>query len=73
MMILYWFGHRRLYASPYDRRAPFIVSQKHKEPVFDFISPSDVSHTAHELAEQDPNNSLINGIEALTGKNPSLK
>ena len=57
---------------PYDRRAPFIVSQKHKEPVFDFISPSDVSHTAHELAEQDPNNSLINGIEALTGKNPSL-
>ncbi|RAP23571.1 hypothetical protein DID73_02155 [Candidatus Marinamargulisbacteria bacterium SCGC AG-343-K17] len=57
---------------PYDRRAPFIISHNNQEPTFDFISPTDVSHEPCDLGEQNPDETLIKGIDALTGNNQQL-
>tara|TARA_Y100001935_G_scaffold251715_1_gene254261 strand:- start:1071 stop:2348 length:1278 start_codon:yes stop_codon:yes gene_type:complete len=57
---------------PYDRRAPFIVSQNNETPTFDFMSPEALNHAPLDLGEQDPKNSLTAGIDALSGSNKEL-
>jgi anthranilate phosphoribosyltransferase len=57
---------------PYDRRTPFILSQNHRSPVFDFMSPNNFGLTSNALDSQDPDHTLSAGLDALSGKNQTI-
>jgi anthranilate phosphoribosyltransferase len=57
---------------PMDRRTPFIVSRDHHAPSVGFVAPDHLGMVTHQLDNQDPNNSLSAGIDALSGKNQPL-
>jgi len=57
---------------PPDRRTPYITMAQNMDPDFSFMSPNDHGFDEHPIENQDPNNSLAAGIDALTGKNNQL-
>ncbi|MEC8678787.1 MAG: hypothetical protein VXX85_08030, partial [Candidatus Margulisiibacteriota bacterium] len=57
---------------PPDRRTPYITMVQNKSPNFLFMSPNDHDFDEHPIENQNPNNSLTAGINALTGKNNQL-
>ena len=58
---------------PPDRRAPFITMAKDHDPDFSFISPEDCGFESSVITDQTPEESLIKGIEGLTGKNLKIR
>ena len=57
---------------PHDRRTPWIVSDQQNEPTVDFMAPNALGLTLDHLGEQSPDDSVIAGMNALSGKDHML-